>query len=43
MVVNKYVFDMSSGLVKISKRGTKYNIYRLKEIQEITSYKTNPI
>jgi hypothetical protein len=29
-----YVFDMTSGLVKIAKRGNKYNVYRLNEIQE---------
>jgi len=33
-MVNKYVFDMTSGLVKIVKRGTKYNVYKLREIQE---------
>lgn len=34
MVTNKYVFDMTSGLVKIAKHGNKYSVYRLKEIQE---------
>ena len=28
-----YVYDNSDGLVKIIKRGNKYCIYRLKEIQ----------
>ena len=30
-----FVFDLSSGLIKITKRGKKYYIYRLKEVQEI--------
>lgn len=30
-----FVFDSSSGLVKITKRGKKYYVYRLKEVQEI--------
>ncbi len=30
-----FVFDQSSGLVKITKRGKKYYVYRLKEVQEI--------